>query len=252
VGNNDNTIMAPAITSGVTGAAPIWNRLTRIALKNVPQADFKKPDKIMAATVDSLSGGLPHGSDPTRAEYFLRGTEPVAQGTIYKKLKISKANGKLANEFETETGNFEEKDFIVVKESDPVSESGKNRWQEAIDLWIKDNKKDNQLWNPPTDTSDADQNSVKVNWNSPADHERVNTNDVHLTAKAYSIRDIVKFTVEVNGMEKINKSSDTIDETIPLEDGKYKIVYKASDSGGNSGQTEINIGVNQAWDAPGP
>lgn len=249
VGNNDNTIMAPAITSGVTGAAPIWNRIMKAALKNVPIMDFKKPDKVVAVTVDSLSGGLPHGGDPSRSEYFVKGTEPVGQSVIYKKLKVSKSNGKLANDFEIRTGNFDEKDFIVIKENDPVSEAGKNRWQEAIDAWIKDNKKDQPLWSPPTDTSDADQNSVKVNWNSPADREKVNTNDVHLTAKAYSMKDIVKFTVTINGDEKINKSSDTIDDTVNLPDGTYKIVYKASDSGGNTGQTEINIGVNKDWNA---
>ncbi|MCL4397500.1 PBP1A family penicillin-binding protein [Patescibacteria group bacterium] len=250
VGNNDNSIMAPAITSGVTGAAPIWNRIMKAALADIPRTEFKVPDDVTAVTIDALSGGLPHDSDPTRSEYFIRGTEPVSQGSIYKKLKISKSNGKLANDLEIKTGNYDEKEFIVFSENDPVSEAGKNRWQEAINAWVDANHKDDQKYHPPTDTSDADQNTVKVNWNGPADHERVNTNDVHLTAKAYSMRDIVNFTVTINGTVKINKSSDTIDDTVHLDNGKYDIIYKASDSAGNSGQTEINIGVNQDWDAP--
>ena len=34
VGNNDNTPMNPAITSGVTGAAPIWNQIMTYILRN--------------------------------------------------------------------------------------------------------------------------------------------------------------------------------------------------------------------------
>lgn len=247
VGNNDNTVMAPSITSGVTGAAPIWNKIMRAALKNIPAADFKKPDKIVAVSVDALSGGLPHGSDATRSEYFVKGTEPVSAGSMYKKIKISKANGKLANDMEIKSGNYEEKEFIVIREDDPVSESGKNRWQEAINLWINDNKKDDPLYHPPTDTSDANLNSVNISTDTPSDHQQINFNDVQIKSKAYSMRDIVKFTVEIDGSEKISKSSDSIDEKISLVDGKHKIVFKATDSAGNSAQSEANIGVNQNW-----
>lgn len=250
VGNNDNTVMAPAITSGVTGAAPIWNKIMRFALKNIPLADFKKPDNIIAASIDALSGGIPHGGDSVRTEYFLKGTEPVAQGAIYKKLKISKSNGKLANDMEIKTGNFEEKEFIVLAENDPVSETGKNLWQEAINKWVLENKKDDQKYKPPTEKSDADLNSVKISWETPNDHQQINSNDVQIKAKAYSLKDIVKFTVEIDGAEKIIKSSDSIDEKVNLVDGKHKIIFRASDSAGNSTQSEINIGVNVAWDAP--
>ena len=252
VGNNDNTVMAPAITSGVTGAAPIWNRIMKAALRDIPRAEFKIPNKVVAVSIDALSGGVPHGGDATRSEYFLKGTEPVGPGPMYKKIKISKANGKLANDLEIKTGNYEEKEFIVFSENDPVSESGKNRWQEAVDKWVSENHKDDSKYHPPTDTSDADMNSVKVNWNSPSDHEKLGAGTIRLKARAYSLRDIVKFTVTINGEEKINKSSDQIDDDVNLSKGSYKIVYRASDSGGNSGQTEINIGVDQDWDYSPP
>lgn len=252
VGNNDNAAMAPAITSGVTGAAPIWNQITKFALKNFPNTDFQKPDKVSALTVDALGGGLPHDSDPTRSEYFLSGTEPVALSPIYKKLKISKANGKLANDLEIKTGDYEERKFIVISETDPVSEKGVNRWQEAIDAWIVEFKKDDPEYNPPKDKSDANTNSVTVKLSSPNDHERINSNNVPIKAKAYAVRDIVKFTVIVDGTERINKASDTLDEILNLATGKHNLKFSAVDSGGNSGGAEVNIGVNVPWDYASP
>jgi penicillin-binding protein 1C len=253
VGNNDNTVMAPAITSGVTGAAPIWNKIMKAALVNIPAKDFIKPDKVIPITIDAFSGGIPHGGDSTRTEYFLKGTEPVGQGTIYKKLKISKANGKLANEMEVKTGNYDEKEFVVITENDPVSETGKNRWQEAIDKWVADNKKDDGRYHPPTETSDADLNSVKISVENPSDRARINSSELQIKARVYSVRDIIKFTVEIDGSEKISKSSDIIDEKITgLTDGKHKITFKASDSGGNSAQVDYNIGINQEWDYSPP
>lgn len=249
VGNNDNTVMAPGITSGVTGAAPIWNRIMRLALKDVPNSDFKKPDSVSALMIDALGGGLPHGSDPTRSEYFVRGTEPAAVAPIYKNLKISKSNGKLANELEVKAGEYEEKEFVVISESDPVSETGKNRWQEAINTWLRENRKDDKAWNPPTETSDANLNSVSVKASSPSDHDQINSNSFQVAAKAYAVRDIVKFSVMVDGAEKITKSSDSISETLNLSTGIHNLKFVAVDSAGNSGSTEMNIGINVAWDS---
>lgn len=252
VGNNDNTIMAPYVTSGVTGAAPIWNKIMRAILADTPREEFKVPSNVTAVTIDSLGGGLPHGSDPTRSEYFQKGTEPVSISPIYKKIKISKSDGKLANDFQIKTGDYEEKEFIVFSENDPVSESGKNRWQEAIDKWLSENKKDDSKYHPPTDKSSADQNGVRINLDTPKDHDKIDSNDVHFKAKAVSIRDITKFTLSVDGSEKINKSSDTIDETINISDGSHKIKFRAVDSGGNSSESEITIGVKQNWDYVSP
>ncbi|MEI6532300.1 MAG: transglycosylase domain-containing protein [Candidatus Roizmanbacteria bacterium] len=52
VGNNDNTPMNPALTSGITGAAPIWNRVMTYLLKrdtkpNVSQRWFVKPPNVV-------------------------------------------------------------------------------------------------------------------------------------------------------------------------------------------------------------
>ncbi len=249
VGNNDNTIMNPAITSGVTGAAPIWNRIMRAALAGKPDKGFKKPDDVVAVTVDAMAGGLPHGSDPTRAEYFIKGTEPTAVSPVYKTLKIAKADGKLANDLEVKNGDYDNKDFIVFSESDPVSADGVNRWQQAINQWVSDNHKSDAAYNPPTDTSDANQNSVFIKIDSPNDHDQVNSNNVEIKAHALSNHDITSMTIDVDGNQVYSQGNDAIDHTVNLSTGAHAIKVHGFDSAGNAGDQTINIGVNVAWDS---
>ncbi|MBI2443217.1 MAG: PBP1A family penicillin-binding protein [Candidatus Levybacteria bacterium] len=127
VGNNDNSPMNPVIASGVTGASPIWHRLMTQALKGKPQEEFAVPSNVTAVQIDSLFGGTPFGSQATRTEYFIKGTEPTTNSPIYQR------------------------DFYIIKEDDPVSKDGRNRWQEGIDTWINEAKKDDSKWHPPDD-----------------------------------------------------------------------------------------------------
>lgn len=66
VGNNDNTPMNPRLTSGVTGAAPIWNKIMLELLKDRPNLAFEKPSDIASAIVDGrkdiVIAGLPNKS----------------------------------------------------------------------------------------------------------------------------------------------------------------------------------------------
>ena len=64
VGNNDNTPMNPQLTSGVTGAAPIWNEIMSKILTDKPDKIFSPPPGIIMMPC--------YG----RLEYFIRGTEP--------------------------------------------------------------------------------------------------------------------------------------------------------------------------------
>ncbi len=69
VGNNNNQPMNPYLTSGITGAAPIWNRVMSYVLKKYSSGNswFKKPDNLAEKTC--YFG---------RKEYFLKGTEKNA------------------------------------------------------------------------------------------------------------------------------------------------------------------------------
>lgn len=52
VGNNDNSPMNPSLTSGVTGAAPIWRRITKKLLTNRQDIAFARPPGVVEAKID--------------------------------------------------------------------------------------------------------------------------------------------------------------------------------------------------------
>ncbi|HVZ67791.1 MAG TPA: PBP1A family penicillin-binding protein [Patescibacteria group bacterium] len=170
VGNNDNTPMNPKIASGITGATPIWHNIMAAILKGKKDEQPKKPDGVVAVQIDAFSGGTPRDGQPTRTEYFMKGTEPTTNSVIYKKVKLSKhQDGKLANSDEIQHGDYDVKEYIVFHEDDPVSTDGKNRWQDAIDAWLNETHKDDSTYRPPTDTSDYkyDQNNNNSPTNTP-------------------------------------------------------------------------------------
>lgn len=64
VGNPDNSPMNPALTSGVTGAAPIWNKIIHTLVDKTEPLAFQRPSGLSEAVVDgrkdlSLAGALP-------------------------------------------------------------------------------------------------------------------------------------------------------------------------------------------------
>lgn len=69
VGNNDNSPMHPYLTSGITGAAPIWNRVMSFLLKNYSSSNswYEKPSNVVERIC--YFG---------RIEYFIAGTEKSA------------------------------------------------------------------------------------------------------------------------------------------------------------------------------
>ena len=156
VGNNDNSPMNPKIASGVTGAAPIWNKIFHFVLKGKNDEQPEKPDNVIPLEIDSFSGGLPIDGQGKRTEYFVKGTEPTTLAPIYKKVKISKKGGndRLANADEIAHGDYDVRDYIVFEEQDPVSTDGKNRWQNAVNEWVETNHKDDAKYHPPTQVSD--------------------------------------------------------------------------------------------------
>jgi penicillin-binding protein 1C len=164
VGNNDNTPMSK-VSSGITGAAPIWNRIISFVLKDKKDEPPKKPDGVVAVQIDAYGGGLPVSGRPTRSEYFVKGTEPTSPSSIYAKVRLSKSqSGKLASASEISAGDYDTKDYIIFKEEDPISTDGKNRWQEGIDAWIRKTfSADKTEYYPPTETSTNQINSNNSN-----------------------------------------------------------------------------------------
>ncbi|MBI2051737.1 penicillin-binding protein [Candidatus Roizmanbacteria bacterium] len=248
VGNNDNSPMNPQIASGITGASPIWYNIMVTLLRKYKDGITAKPDGVEAVTIDSFLGGLPKDGGSTRSEYFKKGTTPKDVSPFYKKVKISKANGKLANDVEIRRGEYEEKECILITENDPVSNDGKNRWQEAINEWAKQQADDK--YKCPQETSDASSDSVAVSIKSPEDKSTVSANNVEIKAKLTSLDKIKNVKIYVNGSEvkNIDGNRDEINETLNLSDGAYELKVVAKNEKDKSGESTIRFGVNKPWD----
>jgi len=251
VGNNDNTPMNPLLASGVTGAAPIWNRIIREAMKDQPDKPFAKPDNIIEVDVDALSGGLPVEGTATRKERFIKGTEPASPSPIYQKIKVSKHdNNKLANPVEIANGEYDTKSFIVFIEQDPASGDGKNRWQEGIDAWV--GTQGDSKYHPPKETYQGS-DQITVSIKEPSDNSQINSNDVHVKAEAASVNEINKIEIYLDGTKVKEKGDRSISETITVSgNGNHTIKVKGYDNKGNTAEREVHIGINQPYASPTP
>ena len=130
VGNNDNEKMNPVISSGITGASPIWQKLMIRSLQGKTDETYQQPDDVSYTDVDGLMGGKPHNGSPTRKEYFIKGTEPTAESPSYQNLKVCKNN---PHQLSGDGEDGDNKDIIQLKETDPT---GANKWQDGINQWV--------------------------------------------------------------------------------------------------------------------
>lgn len=113
VGNNDNKPMNPAITSGVTGAAPIWNQIMTEVLKDKVNESFKVPSDVKTVEICSTTGGPKKDGCSNRFEYFIAGTEPTKDTFVKVKVWVDKTTGQVV---EPNSPNAEEKEEIVVED----------------------------------------------------------------------------------------------------------------------------------------
>lgn len=122
VGNNDATPMS-RLVSGVTGAAPIWNKLMRKVLEGKPDIWPKQPEGVVGAEICAVSGLLPPNPDApdkgcqTRFEYFIKGTVPTERENLRQSVAIDKSTGDLAEPGKTD--NIEMQDHMIFR--DPLS-----------------------------------------------------------------------------------------------------------------------------------
>ncbi len=255
VGNNDNSPMNQQIASGETGASPIFYRIMTTLLnpgKDHPQYDdgiMAKPDDVKALTIDAYLGGLPKDGYPTRSEYFIDGTQPKDVSPYYKTLKISKSDGKLANNVQIQTGNYDSKDFIKITEDDPVSTDGQNRWQQAINDW--ENQQSDSKFHAPTDTSSDNANSVLISFKSPGDKTTVSSGNIDVQAQITSATSLKDLWIYLNGNEIRHYTDDhkDVNEVLSLSDGVYSLKIKAVDKNNNPADSTVQFGVNKPWDA---
>jgi 1A family penicillin-binding protein len=81
VGNNDNSPMS-RIASGITGAAPIWNKIMSTVLNESPSIDWNVPSGMSKVNICTITGTLPCDNCPTRQEWFLDEYKPAKACTV--------------------------------------------------------------------------------------------------------------------------------------------------------------------------
>lgn len=247
VGNNNNSTMKQ-VASGITGASPIWKRIMTVALKDINNQEFVKPDDVVQAEIDKISGYQSHDGYPSKMEYFIRGTESPGEDPTHKKIKVCKGEGKLATPADALSGNYDEKEAFYFKEEDPFQSQAtwnKNAWQEGILNWLKDQA--DPKYHPPTEYCGST-NPVWITIQAPGDKSRVDSNDVKVKIDVASTNVVKRVEVSLDGQVRYILTDPPFEVTIPnVENGNHKIDIKATDDKGFDGTRYTQFGVNQDW-----
>lgn len=252
VGNNDNSPMKQ-VASGITGASPIWRNIIKEAISlGYKTTGWEVPSGIEQVEVDKISGYPTHDEFESRTDYFLSGTVPSLPDPIHSKLKVCRGdNRKLATDAKIAVGDFDEKEFIALREEDPVSQDGKNRWQEAINAWV--NGQEGELYKPPTEYC-GESGDVAVKLSKPENEHNYDNEDIEVHIDADSGEGIEKIELWVNGNLKETINNRSYRGTIHLSRGRYEVYAKAlSREGKWTESNKVKIGTGgEDWRQPDP
>lgn len=250
VGNNDNTSMK-SVASGVSGASPIWRRVMDAAIaQGRATPDWQMPDSVEIADVDAISGYPPHDEFETKKEKIIKGTLPSLPDPVHSKLRLCSGQNKLATETMIAAGQYEEKVFIALREEDPVSEDGKNRWQEAVNAWVAD--KDGK-YKPPTEYCEGGSSEVFVRVIRPESEKSYDATRIEIEVEAVSVEGIERVEIWVDGNRRESLTSRPYRTTIDLPRGQHEIWAKARDNKGREVESSrLKIGTGGAPWSPTP
>lgn len=247
VGNNNNDAMNPVLSSGITGATPIWHDFMTYYLKDKPNEKFEAPSNVKKMNVDTLTGMLPYDDRSTRSEWFVVGTEPTAVSPWYSKLEICKKDGKLASDACRDADETEVNTYIKIT-------SERSEWQVYVDEWVRDVHGDDEEYFPPTSVSklefddDGDvsnDNAVYVDFTSYKDGDTVPL-DFRLGVEPSASNDIKEVKIYLDG-ERV-----TTDKSYPYgynfsftsaQSGTHEFKAVAVDKNGNEGSASIKLKV---------
>lgn len=254
VGNNDNSEMTN-VASGVTGASPIWRKIMNetIALGRAAD-DWVVPPGVQAVRVDAISGYPAHDGFAENADYVIPNTWPALPDPIHSKIKVCRSEGKLATEVDIQRGEYDEREFVTLKEQDPLSRDGKNRWQDGIDQWIASLSADQQSkYKPPTEFCGT-KDEVWINIRSPEDKKDYTGTSIDVEVATATEGDMDRVEIWVNGGLKETMRSKPYKTTLSLPAGRYTLYAKGIRKDGKEGKTgEVKFGTGGThWEEPAP
>jgi penicillin-binding protein 1C len=247
VGNNNNDKMRN-VASGVSGAAPIWRREILDALSKRPDKPFTIPSGVTQVDVDRVSGYPAHDGFPSYKEWFINGSLPTGSDLIHAKVKLCKGDpNKLADPIAVSQGNYDEKEYITIKESDPLT--AKDLWQKGINEWIV--KQTDSIYKPPTEVCGAS-SSMDIQIVSPGDHSRVDGETVTFRVTVVSSKPIVEVKFFVDGTLEQTFTEEPYLKQIKLSTGQHSVRVTARNNEGKEESKTNNFAVGTDWVEPTP
>lgn len=247
VGNNNNEKMKN-VASGVSGAAPIWRRETLDMLSRKPDRPFSPPDGVSEIEVDKISGYPAHDGFGSYKEWFINGSVPTGPDPIHTKVKLCKNDPtRLADPVSISSGNYDEKEFVVIKENDPLT--NKNLWQKAINEWIV--KQNNPIYNVPTEMCGAS-TAMDIQIVTPENHSRVNGDEVTIRFSVVSGKPIVEVRVYMDGILEQTITDGVYLKKLKVTTGQHSLRITAKNNEGKEESKTHDFGVNVDYVSPTP
>lgn len=244
VGNNDNSEMK-GVASGVSGASPIWRKQMLEVLTNRPDREFTPPANIEQVDLDTVSGYRAHDNFPSYKEWVIKGTLPTEEDPIHRMVEVCPGDPtRLATSVQIAQKSFDRKEFVILKESDPLTPD--DQWQKAINRWLEGQT--NELYKVPTQTC-QDVSGVHVEITSPKDRSRVDSNSVEVKVSVFSDKPLEWVDLYLNDNKEIRWESGPYEKTFTLDDGTYRLRVVARNSDGVESDRVHQFGVNQNWDS---
>ena len=232
VGNNDNSSMRGA--SGVTGAAPIFRGIAHKLLDSRKVVNWEKPENVVSAKVDSLTGLKPGPGASTKVEFFAKWQIPTQDNDMYVEKRICSPSGLLVNPSCEAAGLAVTKRYLVLY--DPYTKIFKLGYTRCKPC-------------PPTkvDTNTYDSSGdgdFSLQITSPSDGSTVGNN---FTVKASVSSPNTVLSVEFyldGGAPKVDAFSPYQVTFSSVPNGDHEILVRAYDSSGDSVEKTIDINVN--------
>ncbi len=247
VGNNNNDKMKN-VASGVSGAAPIWRRQMLEVLSSKPDKPFTVPAGVSQIEVDKVSGYPAHDNFPSYKEWIVGGVLPSGLDPIHTKLRICKTDsGRLADSIAISQGNFDEREYIVIKERDPLTPD--NKWQKGIDEWII--KQTDGIFKPPTEVCGATA-EMDIQIISPSSKQRIDGEEVTIRFEVASIKPLTRVELNVDGTLEQSFSEAPYVKKMRLQNGNHSIRIVARNSENKEISKDLEFGFNADWQAPTP
>ncbi len=249
VGNNNSKKMNNGADGSVI-AAPIFHQFLNNALAGVQSQEFARPDGIQEVEVEKWSNKLPSDSSTEKVkDIFASWQVPTDKDDVNVKLKICKANGKLAPADMAES-MIEEKQFTIIHSERPDNPN----WENPVRAWAEANGKYNP---PPTDYCTAKDLSPTLSIATPTNGASISGLST-ITVSASISPKITSVSYFIDNENSLIGSGNPGSTNFPLvydfsglTAGSHKIIAVGTDENGTTTRANITIVVSKNFSISG-